>query len=180
MRAKDFKANDAQKEKAATRTKVQAEYDEVRAQAFAYLEQKKKDAKDNQRKLDAAKKQAVRTVASVMSLSTILQKGHSLGDDHEEVSQSVEHFTKCLDKFLNKEGGSYSWSAQLNSMTGVWNKLALGYKENIPDTEMSYKALNDALPQVLTDAVLPAEIEEVMDEPEPPVEQQKAEPEPVV
>ena len=110
-----------------------------------------------------------------MSLSTILQKGHTLGEDHEGVSQSVEHLTKCLDKFLNKEGGSYAWSAELNAITGVWNKLALGYKENIPDSEMSYKALNEALPNILTDGNLPAEIEGVIDEPEAPVEEKVAE-----
>lgn len=176
MRAKDFKPNDAQKEKVATKPKVKAEYDEVKAQAQAYLEQKKKDAKDVQKKLDAAKKQAVRTVASAMSLSTILQKGQTLGEDYEGVSQSVEHFTKCLDKFLNKEGGSYAWNAELNAITGLWNKLVLGYKDNIPDSEMSYKALNDALPNVLTDSNLPASIEEVADEPEAPVQQEEEEP----
>ena len=174
MRAKDFKPNDAQKEKVATKPKVQAEYDEVRAQAQAYLEQKKKGEKDMQKKMDAAKKQAVRTVASVMSLSTILRKGHTLGgegEDYEDISQSVEHFTKCLDKFLNKEGGSYAWSNELNAITGLWNKLALGYKENIPDSEVSYKALNEALPNILTDSNLPAEIKQVASVPVEPVQE---------
>lgn len=70
---------------------------------------------------------------------------------------------------MNKEGGSYAWNAELNAITGLWNKLVLGYKDNIPDSEMSYKALNDALPNVLTDSNLPASIEEVVDEPEAPV-----------
>lgn len=115
-------------------------------------------------------------MASAMSLSTILQKGHTLGEEHEGVSQSVEHFTKCLDKFLNKEGGSYAWSAELNAITGLWNKLALGYKENIPDSEMSYKALNEALPDILTESNLPADIEEVVDEPEVPVKKEEVKP----
>lgn len=38
MRAKDFKADDAQKEKVASKGKVEAEYAELRGQAVAYCE----------------------------------------------------------------------------------------------------------------------------------------------
>ena len=143
----------------ASKGRVEAEYSDVRAQAGAYLDQKRQQEKRLKKDLDTAKRQAVRTVANVIALSTILQKGHSLpGEDSDKVAQSVEHFTRGLSQFMNKDGGTYAWAEELESVTASWNKLVLGYKDAIPGSEMSFKDLNIALPEMLNDKVLPAEI----------------------
>lgn len=182
MRAKDFKADDAQKEKVASKGRVEAEYTELRAHAVAYCEQKKKQEKQGEKDLANAKKQAVRTVAQVMCLSAVLQKGHSLpGEDGELVAQGAEHFSQCLAKFMNKDGGPYDWQEELDAMTAKWNKLVLGHKEAIPGSEVSFKDLRDKLPDMLKESSLPAEItgvkveEEKEEEPEPAAEQSEEE-----
>ena len=92
-----------------------------------------------------------------MGLSTILQKGHTLeGADAEAVTQGMEHFTTQMNKFLNKDGGKYAWSAELDEMTAQWSKLVLGSEDKVPGSEISYKDLNEALPKYMEG--LPAEI----------------------
>lgn len=57
--------------------------------------------------VDAARKQAVGTVANLVCLSSVLQKGYSLGEEGQQVAEGVGHFTKCMDQFMNKDGGTY-------------------------------------------------------------------------
>ena len=87
MKAKDYVANDAQREKLLTKPKLYAELDDVRGQAIMYLEAKKEMEKKQKKETDkmevASKKAAVRQVASILSMSVVLQKGHSLGEDAE-------------------------------------------------------------------------------------------------
>lgn len=52
-----------------------------------YLESKKDQEKKQKKEMEKAKKQAVRLVASIMSMSTVLQKGHSLGEDGDSLTQ---------------------------------------------------------------------------------------------
>jgi len=59
----------------------------VRGQAVMYLESKKDQEKKQKKEMEKAKKQAVRLVASIMSMSTVLQKGHSLGEDGDSLTQ---------------------------------------------------------------------------------------------
>ena len=98
-------------------------------------------------------------MAQLFSLSAVLQKGYTLPEGDDQVVQGVGHFTKCMDQFMNKDGGSYNWADELKTMTAQWEKLVLGYKETVPGTtDMSYKGLLEALPEVM--AKLPAVIEE--------------------
>lgn len=74
--------------------KLEAELNEVRGQAVMYLEAKKDHEKKQKKEMEklesSSKKQAVRQVASLLCMSTILQKGHSLGtDDGDQVTQSI-------------------------------------------------------------------------------------------
>lgn len=81
MKDKEYVANEAQREKLASKAKLEAELNEVRGQAVMYLEAKKDQEKKQKKEMEKAKKQAVRLVASIMSMSTVLQKGHSLGEE---------------------------------------------------------------------------------------------------
>jgi 2C-methyl-D-erythritol 2,4-cyclodiphosphate synthase len=87
MKDKEYQANEAQREKLASRPKLEAELNEVRSQAVMYLEAKRDDAKKTKKELEklevSSKKNAVRSVASILSMSTVLQKGHSLDEDGE-------------------------------------------------------------------------------------------------
>lgn len=96
---------------------VEAELAEVTTQIATYLEQKRFKEKEEKRVLEAAKKQAVATMAQLISLSAVLQKGYTLPEGGGELAQSVGHFTKCMDKFMNKDGGSYNWAEELKIMT---------------------------------------------------------------
>jgi len=98
---------------------VEAELAEVTTQIATYLEQKRFKEKEEKRVLEAAKKQAVATMAQLISLSAVLQKGYTLpeGEGGEQVAQGVGHFTKCMDKFMNADGGSYNWAEELKIMT---------------------------------------------------------------
>lgn len=97
---------------------VEAELAEVTTQIATYLEQKRLKEKEEKRVLEAAKKQAVATLAQMFSLSAVLQKGYTLPEgEGGELAQSVGHFTKCMDKFMNKDGGSYNWAEELKIMT---------------------------------------------------------------
>lgn len=78
MKAKDFKPNDAQKAKVASKANLDAEYAETRSQTSSYLEAKKGQEKSKKKELEKAKKDAVRNVAQIISLSTVVQKGHVL------------------------------------------------------------------------------------------------------
>ena len=62
------------------------------------------------------------------------------------------------------EDQPYKWKDELESMTMQWNKLVLGYKDTVPGSDMSYKDLNTALPEVMTN--LPDSIEVAQEEPE--------------
>ena len=96
-----------------------------------------------------------------MVLSTILQKGHSLGEDSAQVALAVEqHFTPLMSKAMNKDGGTYSWSEHLESMVTHWGKLAIGFKDTVPETEISFKDLNSALTKIFESGELPAQIED--------------------
>ena len=66
------KANDAQKEKIAAKSKLKTELEEHNSQAGLYLEGKRKLAKEQKKELDEARRQAVKTVVQVTCLSTIL------------------------------------------------------------------------------------------------------------
>ena len=87
MKNKEFVANDAQKEKLASKPKLEAELNEVRGQAVQYLEAKKDHEKKQKKDMDKlevnSKKEAVRLMASLMCMSTALQTGHSLGEEGE-------------------------------------------------------------------------------------------------
>lgn len=54
-----------------------------------------------------------------------------------------------MDKFMNKDGGSYNWVEEHKVAATQFEKLVLGFKETIPGSEMSYKDLNEVLPEVL-------------------------------
>ncbi len=86
---KEFIPNEAQREKLGSRPKLEAELNEVRGQAVMYLEakkdQEKKQKKDLEKLEASSKKQAVRQVASILSMSTVVQKGHSLASEDENV-----------------------------------------------------------------------------------------------
>lgn len=112
-------------------------------------------------------------MASILSMSVVVQKGHSLGDDADSVTQSMGHFTSCLDKFMNKDGSAYEWSSQLEAFTNLMNKVALGHSSSIPTTEMSFKDLNSALPGIMES--LPAVIDDSKNEVEEEVEEEPEE-----
>jgi hypothetical protein len=42
-------------------------------------------------------------------MSVVLQKGHSLGEDAESVTQSIAQFATPVDKFMNRDGSAYEW-----------------------------------------------------------------------
>lgn len=108
MKDKSYVAKDAQKEKVASKSKLEAEIAEIMTSVGSYIDQKRQLEKKQKKEMDAAKRQAVRAIASMLCLQTILQKGSSLpGDDGGQVAEGVEHFTKCMNSFINKEGGSY-------------------------------------------------------------------------
>ena len=68
------------------------------------------------------------------------------------MAQSVEHFRKCLRKFMNEDGGAYAWADELATITSQWNKLVLGHQDSIfPGSSMSFKDLLDRLPEILND-----------------------------
>jgi hypothetical protein len=78
MKAKDFKPNDAQKEKVASKDKLDAEYAEMRVQTSAYLEAKRAQEKAKKKEVEKLKKDTVKNVAQMICLSTVVNKGHVL------------------------------------------------------------------------------------------------------
>lgn len=99
---------------------MEAELAEVTTQITIYLEQKRYKEKEEKKVLESAKKQAVATMAQLISLCAVFQKGYTLPEGEEggeQVALAVGHFSKCMDKFMNKDGGSYNWAEELKTMT---------------------------------------------------------------
>ena len=92
----------------------------------------------------------MRNVAQIISLSTVVEKGHVLkGDDADEVTICAKHFHDCLKTFMNTSGAAYDWSPELDAIVQQWTKLVLGYKDTVPGATMKYHDLNSALPDIL-------------------------------
>ena len=68
----------------------------------------------------------------------------------------MQHFTNCLQKFMNHSDKPYSWDSELESFVGEMNKAVTGHRDSIAGSGMSYKDFSTALPEALK--LLPAVI----------------------
>ena len=61
-----------------------------------------------------------------------------------------------MNSFMNKDGGPYDWNSEMGTMTAEWCSLVLAKEDTIPGSEMTYKDLNEALPNIMHEKNLPA------------------------
>lgn len=136
-----------------------------------YLESKKEWEKKQKKEIKdlevQTKKNTVRSIASVMAMAVVLDKGGVLTeptDDDEKVVQGVQHLSKCINSLLSKDGGAYEWSRELDGFCSEIQKVVLGLSSSFPEVSMSYKDFAAALPDVL--GKLPAVIDDKIEDEE--------------
>ena len=130
-----------------------------------YLDARRQHDKKFKKDLEGVRRDTVRKVTQMISLSAVVHKGYDLQhDDAEKVKKGAEHFYDALQKFMSVDDAApYKWKEELEAMVTQWTRLVLGYKDPVPGADMSYKDLSAALTEI--SANLPAVIEFKKEEP---------------
>lgn len=107
----------------------------------------------------------MRSVANVITLSSILRAGGSLEGDANAVVDSVNHLSSSLHALVNTSGGDYNWKQEMDSFYKSWSKLVTGSKDTVQDSELTFEEVNERATSLMKAGDFPAVIQGKKEEP---------------
>lgn len=186
IKRKEIVANEEQLGKVAGKAQVQAEIDDVRSYLTVYHESMKDQnssetalKKQHAKELYKSKESAVRTIANMIVMHTMLESGQKVPEDLEE---GVKHFSDQLSTLLGNGSAPLNWRKERDVFINSCKKLVGASKDVIEHTDVSYEDLASGIAESISSNDFPETLEKtvtpaVEEEEEPAQEEEPEEPE---
>ena len=152
-------ANEEQLEKLASKGSVQAEIDEVKGYLKLYTSSQatKSDSesalkKQHAKELYKSKEAAVRCVANMITMHTMIECGQQVP---EELEEGVKHFSDILKTMLGEKNEPLNWRSQRDVFITACKKLVNSSKDTIEHTDISYEDLATGVAEQISSNAYP-------------------------
>lgn len=129
----------------AGRAAVEAEIDDVRSYLTLYAasaggaaDSETQLKKQHAKELYKSKDSAVRCVANMIVMHTMMESGQKIPDELEE---GVKHFSELLNTMLGNGQGPLNWRKERDVFINACKKLTTASKDVIEHTDISYEDL---------------------------------------
>ena len=169
IKRSEIQPNEEQLGKLAGKAAVQAEIDDVKSYLTLYNNSQQGNAeseaamkKQHAKELYKSKEGAVRCVANMIVMHTLMESGQKIPDELEE---GVKHFSEMLNSVLGNTSGPLNWRKERDVFINACKKLVTSSKDVIEHTDISYEDLATGVAESISSNAFPETLE--MSKPEP-------------